>query len=281
MFGYIKPKNEELRVKEYTLYNALYCGLCRTERRHTGHFSALTLSYDFVFLYLLRAECEKLPTEFKKRSSCFHTTAEYVAVENKELRYAAGCAALLQYLKVQDNIADEPFFEGLPYRIALPYCKYSLKKAKKITDLPVNTVTNAFNDLTAAEQEGAHPEELAILSGKMLSILACHGIGDELAEYALAEIAQQIGEYIYLLDAADDLQDDCKKGRFNPFKGEALNKEDLKYALDIRTDKADAMLDRLPIYDAGYRAILKNILFEGLDSVATEVIYRKRGNLKE
>lgn len=29
MFGYIKPNREEMKVKEYNTYKAVYCGLCK------------------------------------------------------------------------------------------------------------------------------------------------------------------------------------------------------------------------------------------------------------
>ena len=51
MFGYIRPVTAELKVKEYELYRAVYCGLCRSLGKCTGCASKLTLNYDFVFLH--------------------------------------------------------------------------------------------------------------------------------------------------------------------------------------------------------------------------------------
>ena len=53
MFGYIRIAKPELKVKEYEMYKAIYCSLCRELGRSYGFLSRLTLSYDFTFLALL------------------------------------------------------------------------------------------------------------------------------------------------------------------------------------------------------------------------------------
>ena len=53
MFGYIKIAKPELKVKEYEMYKAVYCSLCRELGKSYGFLSRLTLSYDFTFLALL------------------------------------------------------------------------------------------------------------------------------------------------------------------------------------------------------------------------------------
>ena len=54
MFGYVKPHNPELRMRDYECYRAYYCGLCRAMGKCTGQCSRMTLSYDFVFLAAVR-----------------------------------------------------------------------------------------------------------------------------------------------------------------------------------------------------------------------------------
>ena len=54
MFGYVTPLTEELKVKEHTLYKSIYCGLCRAMGKRVCGESRMTLSYDMVFLVLIR-----------------------------------------------------------------------------------------------------------------------------------------------------------------------------------------------------------------------------------
>ena len=53
MFGYIRVDKSELKIKDYEMYKAVYCTLCRKLGRKYGILSRLTLSYDFTFLALL------------------------------------------------------------------------------------------------------------------------------------------------------------------------------------------------------------------------------------
>ena len=54
MFGYVRPRHTELLVREYDFYRAVYCGVCRSMKKKTGRASSFALSYDVVFLALVR-----------------------------------------------------------------------------------------------------------------------------------------------------------------------------------------------------------------------------------
>ena len=53
MFGYIVPEKPEMKIKEYELFRAYYCGVCRSIGKHHGQLRRLTLSYDTAFLAVL------------------------------------------------------------------------------------------------------------------------------------------------------------------------------------------------------------------------------------
>ena len=53
MFGYVGPLTCELRIKDKTLYDAYYCGLCREIGKSFGQPPRATLSYDCTFLACL------------------------------------------------------------------------------------------------------------------------------------------------------------------------------------------------------------------------------------
>ena len=53
MFGYVRPVRAELKGKDFDLYRATYCGLCRCMRRACGPLAPLFLNFDFTFLALL------------------------------------------------------------------------------------------------------------------------------------------------------------------------------------------------------------------------------------
>ena len=53
MFGYVRPVRGEMKCKDFDLYRATYCGLCRCLRRRYGLLAPMFLNFDFTFLALL------------------------------------------------------------------------------------------------------------------------------------------------------------------------------------------------------------------------------------
>ena len=53
MFGYIRPQKGQLRVWEYELFRAAYCGLCHTLGKRYGPVWRFLLNYDFCYLAVL------------------------------------------------------------------------------------------------------------------------------------------------------------------------------------------------------------------------------------
>lgn len=85
-------------------------------------------------------------------------------------------------------------------------------------------------------------------------------------EKDLRQIGFNIGKYIYLLDAYEDLEKDYKKGRYNPFIGYIDRREELK----VRVDKLISMtlgmvgrrIDNLNLKTN--TAIIENIVYSGV-----------------
>ena len=277
MFGYIKPKIAELKVKEHELYKALYCGLCRTQRKHTGKLSALFLSYDFVFLYLLRAELTGQTTTFKtRRRSLRHSDRQSVAEMNGQLVYCARSAALLDYFKIKDDLSDEGFFKKLGVLFLLPIASHGKKKALKKERLPQEELRAHLKRQQEVEKGAcASPDRAAEASGEIFALFASFGIEDDLRAFAAEKMGRAIGRWLYLIDAADDLEKDRKKKRYNPFLLTELRREDLLCTLDALCEEAELALRALPCFDPGYRALLLNILTQGLHEQALSVLQMK------
>ena len=273
MFGYIKPQIGELKVKEHELYKAVYCGLCRAQRKYTGRLSALFLSYDFVFLYLLRAELTRTPTAFKtRRASIIHPDRQNVALPNDELIFCACAAALLDRAKLEDDLRDEGFSRRLRARLLLPIARRAMKKARKKTSLPEKELSELLARQVETEKETCvSPDAAAECSGEIFALFSGYGVKDELTAFAAEKIGRSVGRWLYLTDAADDYDEDRKHKRFNPFLADGLRREDLLCALDSHAEQAEMTLRALPVFDPGYRALLLNVLTKGLHQTALAV----------
>ena len=53
MFGYVRYDLPNLLIKDFMLYKALYCGLCKSIGAACGQRARLSLTYDVTFLSAL------------------------------------------------------------------------------------------------------------------------------------------------------------------------------------------------------------------------------------
>ncbi len=216
MLGYIKPAYAELRVREHEFYRAAYCGLCRSMGKCTGCLSRMTLSYDFVFLVLVRYALAGENAVMKSGRCIAHPlkTKPYL-VHSPELAYAAGAAALLMDGKIKDDISDEGGIRKMAARILSPFTGSAMHRA----GLPElrETVSKELAALSSLEKCGSDDiDGAADTFGRLLGAVMSLGFEGSSARIAY-EIGKYTGRFVYIIDAVDDMGADAKKGRYNPF----------------------------------------------------------------
>ncbi len=215
MFGYVKPRYEELLVKEYEFFRAAYCGVCRAMRKNTGFFSSFALSYDMVFL----AVCRMLATDRKvtsRRCRCIAhpCRARACLLENDALSFAAKISAVLLYEKCLDDKKDRGGHR-MRARLLLPF----FKKAAKRASLPFlcEETEKCLAELAEVEAKRTPSIDIpAAIFGDLLGL--CFAEGLEGTEHkAFYEVGYHLGVFIYAADAADDYIADRKTGNYNPY----------------------------------------------------------------
>jgi len=101
-------------------------------------------------------------------------------------------------------------------------------------------------------------------------------IEDEKTKRVLSSLLKNLGIWLYLADAADDISDDIKKGNYNPLtKNGAPYKENIELAKEVMTYslvQASKARDLLPLKDAG--EFIDNIIYLSLPA-STDRIYSK------
>ena len=271
MFGYVKPFAPDLYVREYELYRAVYCGVCKSMHRRTGFFSSLTLSYDSVFLALVRmlygdrelkvekARC--LANPFRRRK---------IVAENPAIEYTARVSAILIYEKLRDDLHDGGFFKKCRSLLMLPYAAYAKRRAR-LPELSA-TVRDALSRLSALEREGvASVDAPATVFGELLGAVFAYGMRQEDQE-TLYDIGHALGRYIYAADAAEDYEEDRKGHGYNPYVlsygGAPLDGEmkgTMHTSLTLTLGTLASALEYLPFGNAAaVENILKNTVYVGL-----------------
>ena len=205
MFGYVKPHNAELLVKEYELYRALYCGVCRSMRKYTGALSSCGLSYDIVFLAVVRSVLSDDKISTTRRNCIVHPLKKRnMAEENPSLVYASGVSAILAYHKFRDDMRDEGFFSKIKAAIPLLVMRHAAKKAK-MPDLSKKIGEYMKTLCREEEKKNGSLDLCADVFGDLLSECFSYGLSDEKRDIA-AEMGKRLGRFIYITDAADDYE---------------------------------------------------------------------------
>ena len=264
MFGYVKPVVNEMLVREHEFYKATYCGICRSMKKHTGVLSNVTLSYDSVFLALVRMLY--IPDgDFaaeQRRCIAHPTKKRPMLKENSALEYTARAFAVLTYYKLKDDLSDESGLKRLGVTAVRPIVSLANGKAD-LDELEV-LVADRLDRITRLERAKCDSIDApAALFGELLGEIFAYGLAesDRLVPY---EVGNHLGRFIYAADAAEDYEKDVKSGSYNPFViaygGAPLtseNKQSIKTGLLLECKKIEAAVNLLPF---GNRATIENII---------------------
>lgn len=289
MFGYVKPLTAELKVKDNEFYRSIYCGLCRSMKKHTGGVSVFTLSYDMVFFALVRLALGETTVKLRRRSCEAHPLKKRpMADDCPELEYSARVSSLLIYFKCMDDISDEKGAKRLLYRAMLPYAR-RMKKRAALKECEEIAATH-MKELSRLENEKCpSPDALADAFGKLLGSLASYGL-DETKRLLAYQLCLHVGRFVYLADAADDFREDVKLGRYNPFayafdspeKAETFFREGLSDILNLELFEAEKVL---ALFERDGREMiincLDNIIHGGMESRIYSITQIRKGENDE
>lgn len=293
MFGYVRPQKSELLVREYEQYKGIYCTLCRQLGTSYGIASRLTLSYDCTFyamlLFSLNPQCPGFQSgrcvvnPFKKCTYC--------NAGEKELIAAAALSVMMTYQKIRDDIDDSHFLGKLRGYVLLPLAAHARKKAARDFPQMDRAVSALMIQQRKAEQsENPGIDLCAEPTAKMLEQVFAMAVGvqpDE--ESANARVLRQIGYYlgrwVYLMDAADDMEKDIKTKSFNPFVIQyhltaVSTQEELGNARERANQVLNLTLSQLTaafnILDfQHFSPILENVIHKGLPEMQKEILFKK------
>ncbi len=277
MYGYIRIHVPEMKVREQEYYRAVYCGFCRTMGKCTGQCSRMTLSYDMTFFALVRMALEGESVTVRRRNCLAHPFRRRPMAEpNDTLKLCAHLSAILVYHKMQDDRADESGKKKAAATLLGPYFTSLWRKCRRRgfseTDDRVAAAMRALTELEARRPMSV--DEPADLFGDLMAALLASGLTEERATLAMS-IGKHIGRWIYIIDAADDFEEDVKRERYNPFAClyrdpdmktlSRENREAIRFSLLYELSALECAFDLLDAeVNRDVRGILSNILYEAL-----------------
>lgn len=268
MFGYVRPCRPELKCKDFDLYRATYCGLCRCLRRRYGLIAPMLLNFDFTFLALLLWEPEEAFSPCQGRCHGSPLRKVPMCPDSPALEQAADESVVLAWWKLRDDLRDNGFWGGFPARTLSWVLKPAYQKAARRRPDFDRTVRCCLEELSCLERENCPSlDRTADAFARLLQAAApCDGERGRV----LSQLLYHLGRWIYLADARDDLKED--KLRYNPVAaryGRSGNDEALKLTMD---NSLQLMGAALQLGDFGCRGpLLENIVYLGLPLVQRAV----------
>lgn len=283
MFGYVRLHKPTITMGEYEQYRGIYCTLCKRLGKRYGLTARLTLSYDMTFLALLHMALEPNDPAFCPSKCSFNPSKKCLKCQNTTATdLAADLGTLLAYYKCKDTIADERFLKKLGALVAYPFLSVAHRRAKK--RLPDEHAAIVAMSTAQAEAERAKVSSIdraAEPFATMLSTLASSLAQDEKQHVILNRFGYCLGRWVYLVDAVDDLANDLKRGRYNPYalskvlcaddtEGIKACREYAALTLNACLAECIAAYNLLPI--RRFDGILRNILEQGMPVVQQRVV---------
>lgn len=254
MFGYVIANQEKLTEEQKAFYKACYCGLCHELGERYGKLSRAILSYDLVFLILVRSQAASGTAVLQQERCIAHPQKPHYYWTDSETAYAADMSVLLSYYQVEDDWKDERRMAALGQRRML---HSAFRKVEGKYPAIAKKIRQGLSDLSAIEMSGRlEPDAAAACFGRVMGAVFA---GPE-ENTGLEKLGFSLGKWIYIMDACLDRREDLKKMRYNPIP--ALPEESFEMVLSC------LMAECVQAYEAldpkHNRQLIENILFSGV-----------------
>lgn len=274
MFGYVMPLKGELKVREFDIFKAYYCGLC-FEIGSISHVSRLTLTYDMAFLAILLSSLYTKQDTVERRFCPFKMKKVSVIPSNEFIRYAAEMNIILSNRKLLDDFNDEKNYFKLFFSKLIKVGKISIKAREKL-----EIIDSCLRELSELEKAKCNSiDETSDCFARLTSGLFSDT--EDSNGRILNSMGYNIGKWIYIMDAYDDLIDDIRDGRYNPLiysfeykKGTEDFKKSIKNNVEFVLLKClDEISKGFELLDIKKnRGIIENIVYLGMADKTMKVI---------
>lgn len=283
MFGYVTPLKSELRVREYDVFKAYYCGLCR-EIGEKSYVSKMTLTYDMTFLALLLSSVYLDRVGTRKSFCPFKMSKVEMVSKNPFLEYAAEMNILLSNRKLLDDYNDDGSLAALIGSKIIKLNKYKTTSKEKIER--IDYYLKEINRLE--KSKCSNIDEIGGCFGEVTSEI--FAVYDDNNAKLLKFIGGNIGKWIYTLDAYDDLIDDINGNSYNPliyrfqYNNEEPNefktriKDNIKFVLIKCLDEISKAFELLDIKKN--KGLIDNIIYLGMERKTSSVLEGSCSNEK-
>ena len=268
MFGYVIPDKNNMYIKDFLVFNAYYCGLCKALSKSGSPLTRLCTNYDTTFYNILLHSLSNKEVKVEKKM-CLINGKRKPVIETDELtKIVADLSAMLVYYNVEDDVTD-----GKKSRIFIKWKLYPRKKraAKRLGEID-KLMKDSFLNLNKLEKEKC--DNIDMVADCFASLM--RDITKEIikTDDIIDTFTYNLGRLVYLFDAVDDIEKDTQKKRYNPIllnyglcknKSEYLikNQDELGFLLRSTYNKMVGCYNQMKI-EVG-EGVLSNTIYLGIN----------------
>lgn len=261
MFGYVIVNKQEMKFKDFEVYQSYYCGFCQELKKRYGVKGQITVTYDMTFLILLLKGLYEVEDKVDGCKCIAHPFDRHPTRANIFMEYAADINILMTYYQCMDDWEDEKKVWKRGYAGIL---KRAFGEAAARYPQKAEEISGQMQLLHECEKK--NEKNLDIVAGCFGNIMAeIFALKNDEWEEELRKMGFFLGKFIYLMDAYEDIEKDRKKGNFNPFLsmcGENGFDDEVYHILRMMMAECSRAFEKLPVLQNV--DILRNILYSGV-----------------
>lgn len=202
-------------MREFDVFQGYYCGLCKTLQHKYGLITRLSLNYDLTFLALLLDSLNTEEATFS-REGCIINPLKKKPVRKmtSSLAYCAALSVMMGMLKLQDDWQDEHSKKAFLGKFFL---KTNYQQAVLDLEEKVGSIFDKMKQMQALEQARAQDIDgvASVFAHMMADLFVPSSVADEKTKRVLAWLGFNLGRWVYLMDAYDDIEQDLESGSYN------------------------------------------------------------------
>ena len=278
MFGYVNVCLSSITEEDKKLYSSYYCGLCKAIAKKS-QLMRLGLNNDLTFLSVLLSGVYQKEPEFLRNSRCImHSFKKHdEVIMNEVMDYTSDMNILLVYLKICDDAVDD---KSVSKKGISSLFKKTAEQVMKKYPETSKIIADELKRLSVLEKEKCESiDKVSDCFAKLLEVIFVPDfIENENSRKILSWIGYNLGRWIYILDAYEDLEKDKSKNRYNPliyYKNENL-KNDIYDSMTYTLANIANAYDLLDMERND--TLIRNILYAGLPMKQESVFNKTEEN---
>ena len=210
MFGYVIPDKNNMYIKDFNVFQAYYCGLCKALSRSGSQLSRLCTNYDTTFYNALLHSLTDTEVKIERKLCLINGKKKPVIVTDDLTRKVADLSVLLVYYNALDDVHDGKRSRAAVVGVLAARKRAAARRLKEADAL----MKESFRKLDILEKRSSAQLDLVAdcFASLMRDVTRTLIPTDE----HIDAFMYNLGRLVYFFDAADDVEKDAKKGRYNP-----------------------------------------------------------------